>query len=785
MKMKALLAVAFAAALTACFGGGSSAGGGASGDTPSGNPDTEPPSTEKPQAAIVVLSNRPDLISGGDALVELLLSSPESSQKAGGDQSALAQLDTNDIAATLNGVDVSSQFALRENGRVMALLSGLRLGSNTLRLSGAVADTEATISNHPNFGPVFSAGQHRRDGWVECAAGEQSSLGDCNVEVSYSYWYKSTSPFDTDLKPFNPDQGVPGDVATTTTDNGETLPFIVRREDGYQDRDKYAILTLFKLGEDWQPWAPQSQWTGKVLATHGANCNMSFTPGEPQLHDQTGGVFPAAPEHTYIRALGKGFAVMSTALNNNGHNCDHVLQAESMMMAKERLIEQYGELRYTIGTGCSGGAIAQQLVANAYPGIYQGLITTCAYPDSMSPAVQAYDYHLMRKYFEDPSRWAPGVVWTPLQFGLVEGHISHVNAVAMDELLFKQAVMPGDDSPAGACAGEDTYNPQTNPEGVRCGAIEWYRHIWGTQAFTIPGGDTVIDVSNVPVSNEGIMYGLANLQQGLISPAQFVDLNVKIGGLNPDIQRTDERARTTEPVVASAYRSGAANVANNMDSVAIINLVGPDPGLAHDSVHAWWTRWRLDREHGHHDNHVMWGGPFPLLGDPYFYVEALDALDRWLAAVEQDGSQTSLAEKIAANRPSDVHDQCSSGAGQKLGDEICLDLLRTPFAYGTPRTVAGADEYASNYACQLKPFSRDDDFGLLPFAESEWQQLEALFSTGVCDYEQRGLGEYVKTVPWMNYQDGEGNVLIGGEAMPGADYPRGWGSESFHGAWPQ
>lgn len=31
----------------------------------------------------------------------------------------------------------------------------------------------------------------------------------------------------------------------------------------------------------------------------------------------------------------------------------------------------------------------------------------------MSPGAQFADYHLMRAYFEDPARWAPGVVWSP------------------------------------------------------------------------------------------------------------------------------------------------------------------------------------------------------------------------------------------------------------------------------------------------------------------------------------------------------------------------------------
>ena len=102
------------------------------------------------------------------------------------------------------------------------------------------------------------------------------------------------------------------------------------------------------------------------------------------------GTIPANPaiEQSYVKALGLGFAVASTALDNLGHNCNVVTQAESLVMVKERLVEQYGELRYTLGTGCSGGSITQHHVANAYPGVYQGLIVTCSYPDVFTTAVQ-------------------------------------------------------------------------------------------------------------------------------------------------------------------------------------------------------------------------------------------------------------------------------------------------------------------------------------------------------------------------------------------------------------
>ena len=107
---------------------------------------------------------------------------------------------------------------------------------------------------------------------------------------------------------------------------------------------------------------------------NGGGCGGDYGTGRARLDDYSGTI-PPAPGYTqsYVTALGRGFAVGATALNNNGHNCNLVVQAESMLMMKERLVERYGDLRYTIGTGCSGGSITQQQVANAYPGgVYDG-----------------------------------------------------------------------------------------------------------------------------------------------------------------------------------------------------------------------------------------------------------------------------------------------------------------------------------------------------------------------------------------------------------------------------
>src|SRR3981081_1240231 len=63
------------------------------------------------------LATRADLVSGASTLVEVAL--PPGASTSG-------------LTVTLDGADVSTQFAKRSNGRVEGLLTGLRLGDNTL-----------------------------------------------------------------------------------------------------------------------------------------------------------------------------------------------------------------------------------------------------------------------------------------------------------------------------------------------------------------------------------------------------------------------------------------------------------------------------------------------------------------------------------------------------------------------------------------------------------------------------------------------------------------------------
>ncbi|GAB6985326.1 DUF6351 family protein [Nocardioides pyridinolyticus] len=707
----------------------------------------------KPRGALVVevLSNRADLVSGGDVLVAVDL---PRGVKAG------------QVTVTAGGRDVTRRFAVREDGRFLGLVTGLDLGRTVLRATAPRATAgRAVVVNHPNGGPVFSGPQHAYYRCQATAVDEQ-----CNEPASYDFLYKSSNPTSPGLQPYDP-RNPPSDVATTTTDEGVEVPFVVRREQGFQDRDRYTILTLFQPGQRWRAWSPQEQWNHKLLVTHGGGCGASYAPGTPPLADYSGTLEDApAVTPSYVTALGQGFAVLSTALDNTGHNCSVAMNAESVLMAKERLVERYGELRYTIGTGCSGGSIAQHTVANAYPGIYQGLITSCSYPDTFTAGAQFADYHLLRLYFEDPSRWAPGVAWLPTQMAQVEGHVSHVNAVAADEGLFKAALDPENDcsGTVDPVAGDPStrYDSEINPGGVRCSVLDLLVNqlgprpepVWTPQEKAAGRG-----FGGIPFSNEGVLYGLSALESGAITPAQFVDLNVKVGGLDVDSGPTPERIAGDPTAIANAYRTGLVNEANHLDEVAIINHGGPDPGIAHDYAHAFWTHERLLADQGHADNRVMWFGPTPLIGDVDWANEALDAMDSWLAAVEADPSSAPLADKIVADRPADVTDRCVVGQAEDACDVEELQVLQTRLS--TPRQEAGGPVANDNVACDLLPLVRDDFTQPVPFTDEEWATLESVFPDGVCDWSAPGRGQGPAET-WLRYDTSAGGPAYGGRNLP-------------------
>jgi hypothetical protein len=517
-------------------------------------------------------------------------------------------------------------------------------------------------------------------------------------------------------------------------------------------RDNYAIAVLYDPEQDWEPWAPQEAFNHKLVINHGASCDTSYQQG-------------STPDVLNEDVLGAGYAVMSHALNNAGHNCNVVTQAESMVVTKEHLVETYGELRYTIGSGCSGGALAQYQVANAYPGLYQGITPACSYPDAWSSSMQYVDYYRMLDYFQRPDRWEPGVVWEPTQIQQVLGHPNPTNPIT-----FTTAI-PFSGQPDRSCPGvpaEDVYDAEDNPDGVRCTLHDYMRNLFGVYGvgddhpdYEDPdGAEEWTGWARRPADVEGILYGLEGLLAGTLLPQNFVDMNVKIGALDMDANYQQERGTGDELAIHRAYRTGAVNTASNLDEVAIIDLRGPDPGAFHDVYRTYALRERLIREHGHAENQLIWRGSVLLFGDIDFANEAIFAMSRWLDAVEADDRDVPRAQKIVEARPDDVTNRCTAGIGLTLPAAYC-DLVVE--SYSTPRQAAGMPPTDDVMKCELKPLRRADFHGV-DFTEDQWAALEETFPNGVCDWNQPDPN-VTATVPWLTYQDADGEVIYGGRPM--------------------
>jgi hypothetical protein len=438
---------------------------------------------------------------------------------------------------------------------------------------------------------------------------------------------------------------------------------------------------------------------------------------------------------------------MSHALNNAGHNCNIATQAESMIMTKERVVEQFGEIRWTIGSGCSGGALVQQQVANAYPGFYQGITPACSFTDAWSSAMQYVNYQLLRRYYENPGEW--GTPWTPTQMAAVEGHVAPINAVTFT------SVIPSSGEPTRSCPGvpdEQVYDENTNPKGVRCTLHDYMRNIFGLRKQDGFAGR--------PVGNIGLQYGLKPLLSGEITPDQFVDLNEKVGSFTIDYDHTPERMDADAQALRNAYRSGAVNQATHMNRVAIIDMRGPDPGAFHDVYRTYTMRARLDRNFGTHANQILWRGQVPILGDPNFTDEGILAMDGWLQAVDRDRRRMPLAKKIIEDKPESLTDRCTDGNGNDIEASACD---ATVVAYSDPQLQAGMPETNDTTRCELKPLDRNGYEGVA-FSDAQWERLQKVFPAGVCDFSKPGVGR-TPTIPWLTYQDARGRVVYGGRPL--------------------
>ena len=311
--------------------------------------------------------------------------------------------DASAVKVTLNGNDVTSAFAVRENGRYEGLVTGLRVGKNVLVARPAprrhhgkrkheneiVIGRQITIRNHPIGGPVFAGPQVTPFFCNPNASNPPLGAAidaQCNAPTKVEFLYRNTAT-PAQFVAYDPASPPPAAlIAQTTTDAGKTVPFIVQRVTGTADRGIYQIAVLVDPSKPIEPWSTTQPWSHKLFYTFGGACGNQHTQTAP------GNVLQATQ-------LGLGFAVATSSLNIYANNCNDLVSAEATTMTKEIVIERYGQLLYTVGNGGSAASMQQHLLAENYPGLLDGMTTSQVFPDHMGQVLGSLDCRLLYHYF--------------------------------------------------------------------------------------------------------------------------------------------------------------------------------------------------------------------------------------------------------------------------------------------------------------------------------------------------------------------------------------------------
>jgi hypothetical protein len=781
-----------------------------------------PPQTERPRIRISVLSSRPDHVTGGDALVSIRVP---------------REVDLAETRVALNGADVTGQFAPGDERRqLVGLVSGLKLGDNqlTVRAPGVPSAT-VTLVDHPTSGPIFSGPQQQPfvcttarglfDGRkllgqplvdnqesigipvaLEDAAGGYPQDGrgyptadativgwsaNCAAETKVGFLYRNTGG---QFHWLDDPAALPPDVATTTTIDGRTVPFVVRWERGTMNRFIYSVATLAAPAAD---GSVADVWNGRLV--------FSFQGGVAIGHFQgttsTDAMVPAS-------LLGLGYAVLWSSGTRTSTHYNLQLGGETALMLKEHFVEDHGVPRYTVAVGGSGGAIQQYVYAQNHPGLIDAAIPQYSYPDMVTQTIHVGDCELLERYFDvtdrDNARWRDpemrqaimGLNASNFPNNLGAGDIAQWNGLYALYQAFGYQVMDRDPaSPAPALtecraswfgltplALNPTFTDVDDIDKLEQGTegVEWTHwadlvNIYGTDATGF---------ARRPWDNVGVQYGLEAVGSGLITPPEFLDLNANIGGWKAAADMVPEGFPFEGPLTPANFDPWSArNMTSSPDGgmTPAPRTVG-DPtaidaayssGMVFDGdIDIPVIDWRhyledeLDMHHAHQSfaarqriidargdasNQVIWfTDARPAVAFDQTPM-AFAVIDQWMANIAAHPTRS-----VADNRPPAAVDSCFDTAGNLIaaGADVWAGVLEESPApsgacaqrfpiYSSSRRQAGGPFRGGVFKCQLQPVSRAIARGVygswVPTA-AQRSQLETIFPQGVCDWTRPDAG---------------------------------------------
>ena len=677
---------------------------------------------------ILVLSNRADLISGGDALVEIKFRSPSHAHTA---------------RIELNGDNVKPAFGWR-NGRYIGLVTGLQNGDdNVLTARVGHAGKRITITNHPITGPIVS-GPHLTPYECRLTQNDLVPTGDahCSAVTTVQHFYRAS---DNTFKPLVDPFSRPPDLVNTTTNDGNTVPYIVRVESGTINRGVYrlAILDDPVAGAD---FTPGPGWNKKLVVAFGCCGSAQYNQG-----------VQGATSVLSHRELSRGFAFLnSTELINQQHANPH-LQGETLMMLKEYFTEHIGIPKWTVGTGGSGGAIQQYVIAQLFPGLLDGLQPSVSFPETAMPDV--WECRLLnRVYAANPAQWplakqtavngfnSAGVGF--LATTCVTWDVSFASAIKADNAPGCGVIEPANVA--------NIYHPVTNPfSTLRCDVLQTNANLLGTDSRGF---------ARRPLDNIGVQYGLGALRRGDITPADFLDLNERIGGYNGDGNPQAARMTADLGALRRTYEDGLKNGFNGpgLANVPIITQRTNADARSdiHDTLQDLIIRARLRHANDRADNQIIWASGSTSGFD--MASSSLDTINEWLDNIADDPGRPST-RKVVRNKPPLATDSCWDLSGNRIIEPASTDPTDACNVvyprFSTPRLQAGAPLIHDVLKCQRRSI-RLSDYPPGAFSSADLARLHAIYPSGVCDWSRRSVGQ-VPAEQWTTWEGGPGFDPLG------------------------
>jgi hypothetical protein len=694
---------------------------------------------------IITVSTRPDTVSGGDVLVRI---------------NVPPGVAINDLVIILNGQAVTSAFQPEAGSHsLLGLVQGLKLGENSL-VAKAVGQNNVTyrtarltLTNYPITGPILS-GPHEEPFYcmtqLFTLPASTNTLGpaldaDCSIATRVDYVYRTTAGT---FQPLPNLTSHPADLAQTTTSEGKSVPYIVRVETGTINRAIYETAVLHDPTTEAAPtpFKPPVGWNHRLVYTLGGGCVGGWYIQGASLGN--GGIL----EDLMLR---QGYGLAASTLNVYGNNCQDLLAAESLMMVRERFIENFGPVALTIGYGCSGGSEAAQPISDEYPRLMDGILVGCSFPEVVAAMVNNItDADLFLHYLNTSAT----VTWSDAQIEAATGYptVTTLSTIGPGNAIRVKAQ-------GGTCNAiipkSVQYDAKTNPTGIRC---DLYDHL-----VNVFGRDPATGFARRPIDNIGVQYGLEALNLGAITKQQFLDLNRNIGGYDNDGNYVATRTVGDVSAIEAAYLSGRITYGGlGMRRTPIIDYRGyvdqpENPNEVHSRFHSFSMRQRLLEANGNFNNQVMlvedgstttgnglFSDTSPVLS------HALNQMDAWLTNYLADRTSTPLPVKINRSKPSDLVDACFTNKGTvKIAEQQVYQLDTTcnqlyP-AFSTPRMVAGEPLANDVLKCQLRPI--DSSLYKVRFSAAETAQLKALFPQGVCDYSRPGVGQQPPDGTWQMF----------------------------------